>query len=337
MKKIGIFGGTFNPIHLGHARLAYNVYSNFKLDELVFIPTKLPPHKSEPNASAKDRYNMAIITAQALSQSGICNFTVSDFEIKSAGVSYTYLTLLEWRRRYPSDALYFITGSDIFITIESWQNFMELFELTNFIVANREVSFEKVLSTIPKELLGRVTNFRAYISASSKELMSGSIILYEMDPVKISSTVVRGQLANLIGINGIKASFTEGLLENVYKYILEKNLYEGGAMEGLKLLCRLIDDKLGEDIVSFNLRGISSITDYLVIATGKADTHVKAISEHLLTEMRNNGIPPLAYEGLTEGVWVCIDFGDIIVHIMREVEREYYNLEGIWGGAPKAE
>ncbi|MDR2105384.1 MAG: ribosome silencing factor [Deferribacteraceae bacterium] len=107
-------------------------------------------------------------------------------------------------------------------------------------------------------------------------------------------------------------------------------------IEGVKLLCGLIEDKLGEDIVCFDLRGISSITDYLVIATGRADTHVKAISEHIFAEMKKNDFPPLASEGLTEGVWVCIDFGEIIVHIMRQREREYYNLEGIWGAAPKA-
>ncbi|MDR2104753.1 MAG: ribosome silencing factor [Deferribacteraceae bacterium] len=107
-------------------------------------------------------------------------------------------------------------------------------------------------------------------------------------------------------------------------------------MESVTLLCGLIEDKLGENIVCFDLRGISSITDYLIIATGKADTHVKAISEHIFIEMKKNGFPPLAHEGLTEGIWVCIDFGEIIVHIMREREREYYHLEGIWGGAPRA-
>jgi nicotinate (nicotinamide) nucleotide adenylyltransferase/ribosome silencing factor RsfS/YbeB/iojap len=332
MRKIGLFGGTFNPIHLGHARLAYNVYKDFGLDELVFIPSKLPPHKAVPIPTAEDRYNMALLTAQTLTDRTLeGNFYVSDFEIKSEGISYTYLTLKEWRRRYPQDALFFITGSDIFISIESWQNCFELFDLANFIVANRKVSFEEVLAAIHKPLLERVVYWEDY--GREKERESGSIIFYRMEPIDVSSTALRGQFAKP---SGLGQNFEEELSEDVYKYILEKNLYEGGAMEALKLLCGLIDSKLGENIISFDLRGISSITDYLVIATGKADTHVKAIAEHVLLEMEKSGFPPLADEGLTEGAWVCVDFGDIILHIMRETERDYYNLEGIWGGAPKA-
>jgi ribosome-associated protein len=97
----------------------------------------------------------------------------------------------------------------------------------------------------------------------------------------------------------------------------------------------LIDEKLGDDIICIDLRGNSSITDYMIIATGKADTHVKAICEHLLVEMKRLGVPPLAHEGLTEGVWCSLDYGDVIVHIMRKREREYYNLEGIWGASPR--
>jgi nicotinate-nucleotide adenylyltransferase len=322
MEKIGLFGGTFNPIHLGHARLAYNVYKDLGLDSLVFIPSKLPPHKAFLSATPKERYEMTVLMARTLEG----NFSVSDFELKSEGISYTYLTLKEWRRRYPEAALFFITGSDIFSTVETWQNCFELFELANFVVVNRGISFDKLRSDLPEDIIKRVVRF------DWEPVCAGRILLYRMDPVKVSSTMVREQLAKL---EGKSINFNEELHEDVYKYIWEKNLYEGGNMESVKLLRELIEDKLGEDIISFDLRGISSITDYLVIATGKADTHVKAVSEHVITEMKKNGIPPLAYEGLTEGVWVCVDFGDIILHIMRSAEREYYNLEGIWGAAPR--
>ncbi len=79
----------------------------------------------------------------------------------------------------------------------------------------------------------------------------------------------------------------------------------------------IIDDKLGEDIVCLDLRGISSVTDFLMIVTGKADTHVKALSWGLIEEMKKAGIVPLAHEGTNLGTWACIDYGDAIVHIMR--------------------
>ena len=92
-----------------------------------------------------------------------------------------------------------------------------------------------------------------------------------------------------------------------------------------------IDSKLGEDIVCLDLKGVSSVTDFLMIATGKADTHVKALSWGLIEGMKKEGIIPLAHEGLDLGTWACIDFGDVIVHIMRKREREIYDLQAIWG------
>lgn len=97
----------------------------------------------------------------------------------------------------------------------------------------------------------------------------------------------------------------------------------------------LIDDKLGENILCYDLRGVSSVMDYMIIATAKADTHVKAISEHVLEEMKKSGEPAIAEEGVRGGTWACMDFGNTIVHIMRENERKHYNLESIWGAAPK--
>ncbi|MDR2105383.1 MAG: nicotinate-nucleotide adenylyltransferase [Deferribacteraceae bacterium] len=219
MRKVGLFGGTFNPIHLGHARLAYNVYNDFELDELIFIPAKLPPHKEAPCSTPEDRYNMVQLAAQELNAQGLNgSFSVSDFELKADGISYTYLTLIEQRRLFAEDALYFITGSDIFITIESWQKSLELFELSNFIVVNRDVSFEKLLSTLPQELLSKVVEYPAYKEPSK----AGDIILYMMDALKTSSSALRSQFAKSDGIK----EFGEDLLESVYKYIVEKKLYE---------------------------------------------------------------------------------------------------------------
>ena len=107
-------------------------------------------------------------------------------------------------------------------------------------------------------------------------------------------------------------------------------------MDSLKLTDKIrtiIDNKLGEDIVCLDLRGISSVTDFLMIATGKADTHVKALCWGLIEEMKKIDIPPLAHEGVELGTWACVDYGDVIVHIMRNKEREIYDLQAIWGGA----
>ncbi len=97
----------------------------------------------------------------------------------------------------------------------------------------------------------------------------------------------------------------------------------------------LLDDKKGEDIVCFFIREKSTVADYMIIATGNVDTHVKALAEYVSVELKKENINPIYHEGTAQGVWVCIDYGDIIVHVMCKNERVFYNLESIWGGFPK--
>ena len=97
----------------------------------------------------------------------------------------------------------------------------------------------------------------------------------------------------------------------------------------------LLDDKKGEDIVCFYIGEKSTIADYMIIARGNVATHVKALADYASLEVTKEDIHPVYHEGTEHGVWVCIDYGDIIVHVMRKNEREFYNLESIWGGCPK--
>ncbi|MDO9592866.1 MAG: ribosome silencing factor [Erysipelotrichaceae bacterium] len=112
-------------------------------------------------------------------------------------------------------------------------------------------------------------------------------------------------------------------------------------MESLKSLTEkigcLIDEKLGEDIVILDLRGISSIADYFVIATGNSDRQVVAIANHIDDELAKLGIFSKFKEGIRTGRWVVLDYRDILVHIFHKDERYYYNLERLWSDAKKLE
>jgi ribosome-associated protein len=96
----------------------------------------------------------------------------------------------------------------------------------------------------------------------------------------------------------------------------------------------LLEEKKAEDLVILDLQRISSVTDYLVVAGGHSDRHVQAVSEHLAQEMKKQGFRPLGCEGLQEGRWALLDYGDVIVHIFYHELREYYDLEGVWSDAP---
>lgn len=200
--KTGLFGGAFDPVHKGHTALAEAVVSKFNLDRLVFIPTKNPPHKIQHRASCEDRLNMLML---ALSDMGDL-FSVSDMELKFSGVSYTYNTLQKWRADNPKDEVYFISGSDIFSTIESWFRWRDVLGLAKFIVAKRaNFCFDKMFAAIKTDL--------------SEEIRRGDIILYDTNIADISSSFVRD------GKNVIDTCLVH---ESVLEYMRLHKLYEGG-------------------------------------------------------------------------------------------------------------
>jgi len=105
----------------------------------------------------------------------------------------------------------------------------------------------------------------------------------------------------------------------------------------LALLCReFADNKKAEDIVILDVRKISSVTDYFVIASGTSEPHLRAIVEEITGKVRDEGGQrPRAVDGTAHGAWVVLDYFDVIVHVMRQDTREHYDLEGLWGDAKR--
>ncbi|HTY45825.1 MAG TPA: nicotinate-nucleotide adenylyltransferase [Patescibacteria group bacterium] len=131
--KIGILGGTFNPVHIGHLILAEEVREKLALDKVIFVPTYLPPHKDNSDvAQAADRYAMIRKAIR-----GNRYFGISDTEIKRGGRSYTIDTVRQFKRRYPHDDLYYITGSDLLKYLEEWKDLDEVIRMVRFVVATR--------------------------------------------------------------------------------------------------------------------------------------------------------------------------------------------------------
>jgi nicotinate-nucleotide adenylyltransferase len=132
--KIGLFGGTFDPIHWGHLRSAEEVREAFSLDRLLFIPASHPPHKKRrPAATARERLTMVRL---AIAKNP--GFAISTVELLRSGKSYSVDTLRYFsQRQRPKDSLYFILGLDAFRDIGSWKDFQEIFSLCHQIVTSR--------------------------------------------------------------------------------------------------------------------------------------------------------------------------------------------------------
>jgi nicotinate-nucleotide adenylyltransferase len=132
-QKIGVLGGTFNPIHYGHLAAAEEIRDRLKLDRVLFIPVYLPPHKQEEGMlSAVQRLEMV-----RLATAGNPHFKISDIEVKREGMSYTIDTIEALRAANPGAEFYFITGLDSFLEIQTWKDWEKLLSLCCFVVLSR--------------------------------------------------------------------------------------------------------------------------------------------------------------------------------------------------------
>ncbi len=132
--KIGVMGGTFNPVHYGHLLIAENAFEQFSLDKVVFMPTGHSPHKDE--AQILDAAHRSEMIKLAIADNP--HFSCSDYEVQKDDVSYTYLTLQAFHERFPGNELYFIMGADSLAYLDRWQNPKEISELCIVLAAVRD-------------------------------------------------------------------------------------------------------------------------------------------------------------------------------------------------------
>ena len=199
MERIGIYGGTFNPPHIGHMQAARQAAALLCLDKLLLIPDRIAPHKILPecSASAEQRLQMLKIAA-----SGIPEATVSALELKREGTSYTYLTILELKEEYPDAQLFFIMGSDMFLSFHTWRNPQIIMKNASLAVLCRGDKNEKQGIEEQKAAL---------------EAQDAKVVLIPNEITAISSTDLRRML--------VFECADPYLPEGVGKYIRENALY----------------------------------------------------------------------------------------------------------------
>lgn len=190
-KRIGLFGGTFNPIHMGHLRGAEEIREAFSLEEVVFIPAALPPHKvTEKLMEAHHRLEMVKRAVQKNPY-----FSTSDVELRRSGKSYSIDTIRYFQERHPN-SLFFILGRDAFVEIETWKDFQHLFSLCNFIVMTRP-GFQGISS--PSSLPGSlIPAFRydpedgVWIHTSGSKLFFKEIVFLDISSTKVRELIEKG-------------------------------------------------------------------------------------------------------------------------------------------------
>jgi nicotinate-nucleotide adenylyltransferase len=209
--RIGILGGTLDPIHCGHMAAAVAARDAFDLAEVLVLPSRIPPHRPvQPVASAFHRFAMS-----ALAVSGVPRLVASDDELRLDGPSYTAETLDRLHARGQSAAqIFFITGADAFADIATWKRFPEVLDLANFVVVSRPVHR---LDALPAQLPALASRMRRADGAAPAGA-DPVIFLLQAPTPEVSSTLVRDRLRRAEPIAGLVPPLVEA-------HILQHRLY----------------------------------------------------------------------------------------------------------------
>ncbi|MEE1242383.1 MAG: nicotinate-nucleotide adenylyltransferase [Frisingicoccus sp.] len=201
VKKVGIMGGTFNPIHVGHLMLAENAYAYCNLDEIWFMPSADPPHKTE--TKVLEYAHRSRMTELAIAD--IPYFKKTDFEAERHEPSYTAETLRLLHTKYPDVDFYFIMGADSLFQIETWYEPARVMEQAALLVAVRDHHSKEEMI---KQMDYLIDKYHA------------RIYLVDMPGIDLSSNMIRQRASNNETIRFF-------VTESVRQYILEHNLYDG--------------------------------------------------------------------------------------------------------------
>ena len=197
MSRVALFGGSFNPIHNGHLHLAQTVHQQCGLDRMLLMPSGTAPHKSsDAYAPAADRLAMCRLAAEPYPW-----LEVSDYELTKPGKSYTVETLRYLHSRFPEDALFLLTGSDMLLSFDSWYCWQEILTLAGLLCVSRGTEPEDVLRQKAAEL-------SSY----------GQVTVVHAKPLPMSSSQIRHKIE-------LCRKFSCYLPENVVQYIMLHGLY----------------------------------------------------------------------------------------------------------------
>jgi nicotinate-nucleotide adenylyltransferase len=326
--RIGLLGGTLDPVHFGHLRAAEEVREAFGLDEIWFIPAAVPPHK-EIAAVTPFHHRFAMVE---LAVGGVDYFRAVSLEAERPGPSYSIDTLRVLRQRYGTGwEFFFILGDDAFAEIEQWKAYRLLTDFASLVIIGRGSSG---LSLV-RDIIGRAfPDHQVEVGANVYQAPGKWAICFQgVTHFGISGTDIRRRARC-----GLSVRFLTP--DRVLSYMEEKGLYNqsaGGTLTSsgienfdeapLGELARKIAGEIlankGERIVILDVRCLSGFADYFVISHGRSTRHVQGIVDNVSRNLRKDGIRCKGIEGERDGKWVLMDYGDVVVHLFYEPVRDF--------------
>ncbi|MES2965768.1 MAG: nicotinate (nicotinamide) nucleotide adenylyltransferase [Bdellovibrionota bacterium] len=323
--RVGIFGGTFNPLHMAHMNVVTTTHSRMNLDVISVIPAAKNPLKpAVEGPSDKQRLEMLEVGFREFSDFVV----VDDLEIERGGTSYTIDTVKEYAKTIPPENLYVIIGLDQFDDFDKWKDVEKLLTLTNLVVVTRprhNLPFAE--SDLPKGLQPLVAAFdRQFIQLNSGR----SIEFLRLQDMDISASDVRKRLRTGRNVDAQLSIVVE-------EYLRERELFApigpkiGNFEEFTRFCGNALFARKAINVRGFDLTGLEAATEYALIASGTSTRHATSLAEAVQKAVKEEyNVLPMSVEGTGEGRWVLLDYGSLIVHVFYDFVRQEYRLEDLW-------
>lgn len=323
--KVGVFGGSFNPPHMGHLNSLQTITKKAGLGKVHVVPAAQNPLKAQTEGpTPEQRLEMTKLAVESWGP----QYFVDDQEIKRGGVSYTIDTVRELRKIVESENLYLIIGIDQFHQMDKWKDLKELLTEANLIVTSRTGhDFPEDKNDLPAKIKKLVAEY----DFNFIELTTGRNIQFvNLQDIDISATELRKWLRT--GKNVEKY-----IPLSVESYIRKNKLYQNlgqriGDFEKFTQFCaNVLFSKKGIQVMGYDLRSISAPSEFTLVCSGTSTRHTSSLAENLSQAVKEEfNVLPQSIEGLSEGRWVVIDYGALIVHIFYDFVRQEYALEKLW-------
>ncbi len=324
-KRIGIFGGTFDPLHFGHLNSIQTVLDELKLDEIRVIPANQSPNRpATEGPTPKQRLEMVRRGIEGMDP----KIQMDDIEVARGGISFTIDTVKALSKSLKGHQLVLIIGVDQFENFEKWKNYEDLLGKVELVVTSRPGS----------PLPSSVDDYPSGIKSLVKKAEKGGALLktgyklrfLQLRDVEVSATEIRRRFR-------AKESIKDLIPEAVEKYVRSQGLYESlgsriGDFEKLTRFCsQALRSKSGVNIQAYDLRALQHPSEFTIVASGTSSRHAQSLAETLMKAVKDQyGVWPQSVEGLKEGRWVVVDYGSLIVHVFYDYVRNEYRLEELW-------
>ncbi len=323
--KVGIFGGGFNPPHMGHISCLTSVQKKAGLDKIFVIPTYQSPLKTQVDGpTPEQRLEMVKKALQGFGN----QFEVDDQEIKRKGISFTVETIQQYRKIHSADDLHLIIGADHLETFANWKEFKTILKECNLIIATRP-GFD--IPTSRDQLPSFLSDIVLEYDFNFIELTTGRNVQFIRIPdIDISASELRKKIRTQRPVDQFLPLAVETYIKNEKLYQNLKDKIQDYT-KFTEFCAEQLYAKKAINVKGYDLTKASALSEYSIVTSGTSTRHTISLAENLVQLVKDEfRIHPSSLEGLEEGRWVVVDYGSLIVHIFYDYVRQEYSIEKLW-------